>query len=61
MKTIKDYTDEQLRHGIIRCEARIAGIMEYGYMRNETFTREALKQYKDELSKRGQNQLEFNE
>lgn len=28
-------------------------------MKNETFTREALKQYKDELSKRGQNQLEF--
>lgn len=59
METLKDYTDEQLRHGIIRCEARISGIMEYGYMRNEAFTREALKQYKDELSKRGQNILEF--
>lgn len=61
METIKDYSDEQLRYGIARCEARIAGVMEYGYMRNETFTRGALKQYKDELSKRGQNQLEFNE
>ena len=61
MKTIKDYTDDQLRYGIVRCEARIAGVMEYGYMRNATVPREALKQYKDELSKRGQNQLEFNE
>ena len=61
MKNLKNYTDEQIRHGIIRCEARIAGVMEYGYMRNETFTREALKQYKDELLKRSQNQLEFNE
>lgn len=59
MKTLNDYTDEQLRHGIARCEARISGIMEYGYMKNETFTREAMKQYKDELSKRLQNQLEF--
>ena len=58
---IRDMTIQDLNEGIARCEARIAGVMEYGYMRNETFTREALKQYKDELSKRGQNVLEFNE
>jgi len=59
MKTIKDYTDEQLRHGIIRCEARLSGILPFGLMRNETRVKEALKEYKNELSKRGQNQLEF--
>jgi len=30
MKTIKDYTDEELRHGIIRCKARLAGVMPKG-------------------------------
>lgn len=59
MKTIKDYTDEQIRHGIARCEARISGILPFGLMKNETFTREALKEYRDELKNRGQNQLEF--
>lgn len=59
MKTIKDYIDDQLRCGIARCEARLSGILSLGLMRTETRVKEALRQYKDELQKRGQNELEF--
>lgn len=59
MKTIKDYTDEQLRHGIIRCEARLSGILPLGLMRTETRVREALRQYREELETRGVKELEF--
>lgn len=58
MKTLKDYTDEELQHGIARCEDRLSGVLEMGLITPE-LTKQALKQYKDELSKRGQNQLEF--
>jgi hypothetical protein len=60
MKTIENYSDERIRYGIERCKARLAGIMPFGYMRNEAFTREAMKMYKQELVRRGQKQLEFN-
>lgn len=59
MKTIKNYTDDELRHGIERCKARLSGILPFGLMRDEKVVREALKQYRDELSKRGQNEIEF--
>lgn len=59
MKTINDYTDEQLRYGIARCEARLSGILSLGLMRTETRVKEALKQYRDELQNRGQNELDF--
>nr|DAJ08484.1 MAG TPA: hypothetical protein [Caudoviricetes sp.] len=59
MKTIKDYTNEQLRYGIARCKARLTGILPFGLMRNETMVKEALKEYRNELQKRGQNELDF--
>ncbi|MDR1089912.1 MAG: hypothetical protein LBL79_02455 [Prevotella sp.] len=59
MRTIKTYSDEKIRHGIARCEARLSGILPYGLMRNETMVKEALRQYKKELVRRYQNQLEF--
>lgn len=60
MKTLKDYSNEELQFGIERCKARLSGVMEMGRM-TPVLVKQALKQYKDELSKRGQNQLEFNE
>ncbi len=59
METINTYSDDKIRHGIERCKARIAGILPYGLMKNETFTREALKEYEQELERRGQKQLDF--
>ncbi|NDV93497.1 hypothetical protein D0T84_01015 [Dysgonomonas sp. 521] len=59
MKTIKDYSNEQLQHGVARCEDRLHGVLPLGLMRTETRVKEALMQYKDELERRGQNQLEF--
>lgn len=57
---LKKMTIQDLRNGIWRCNHRLA-FGEYGLMRTEARVREALNQYKDELSKRGQNQLEFKE
>jgi hypothetical protein len=59
MKPIESYSDDKIRYGIERCKARLAGILPYGLMRNETFTREALKIYEHELERRGQKQLDF--
>lgn len=59
MKTIKNYTDEQIRNGIARCEARLSGILPLGLMRTEVRVREALSEYKKELEIRAQNQFEF--
>lgn len=58
MKTIKDYTDEELRHGITRCEARLDGTMPKGIMSIERI-KEALKSYRNELEIRGIKELEF--
>lgn len=58
MKTIKDYSDEELRYGIARCEARLSGAMGMGYMTLER-VRKALRDYKKELSKRQQSVIEF--
>ncbi|MFV0536786.1 MAG: hypothetical protein ACK5M3_05355 [Dysgonomonas sp.] len=59
MKTIETYSDDKIRYGIERCRARLSGILPYGLMKNETFTREALKEYEQELERRGQKQLDF--
>lgn len=58
MKTLKDYSDEQLRHGIDRCEARLSGVMPMGYL-TDKIIREALVQYRGELHRRGQTEIEF--
>lgn len=60
MKTIQQYTDEELRHGIIRCEARLSGIMPLGLLSIKR-TRDALKSYKNELCRRGIKELDFSE
>lgn len=59
MKTINDYTDEQLRYGIARCEARLSGILSLGLMRTEYRVREAMREYQTELDKRKQTELDF--
>ncbi|QIK58833.1 hypothetical protein G7050_02840 [Dysgonomonas sp. HDW5A] len=50
---------QQLKHGVIRCEARLSGVLQFGLMKNETFTREALREYQNELDKRKQTELDF--
>lgn len=56
MKTIKDLKDEEIRQGIIRCEYRLA-FHDYGLLKTEKRTREALSEYRTEFQRRGQ--LEF--
>lgn len=58
MKTIQNYTDEEIRHGIIRCEARLSGVMPLGLLSIKR-TREALISYKNELVRRGIRELDF--
>lgn len=50
---------QQLRYGVIRCEARLSGVLPIGLMRTETRVKEALKEYKQELIARGQNEFDF--
>lgn len=56
---LKKMSLQQLRYGIIRCEARLSGVLPFGYMKNETFTKEAMREYKEELQRRNQTQLDF--
>lgn len=56
---LKYMTDEQLRYGIERCRARLSGVMPVGLMKTTDRIRTALKQYRDELTSRGQNEIEF--
>ncbi|WP_252639682.1 MULTISPECIES: hypothetical protein [Dysgonomonas] len=56
---LKEMSQQQLKSGIIRCEARLCGILPFGLMKNETFTREAMREYQTELDKRKQTELDF--
>lgn len=56
---LKRMSLQQLKSGIIRCEARLSGVLQFGLMRTETRVKEALKEYKQELIARGQNELDF--
>lgn len=51
-KNIRYMTSEQLRYGIDRCHARLAGIMPMGCMTEEK-CRKAMQEYRDELFRRG--------
>ena len=53
MKTIDRLSTEDIRHGIARCNARLSGIMNMGYMTKER-CHKAIEDYKKELFKRGQ-------
>ncbi|MFV0331675.1 MAG: hypothetical protein ACK5KL_17955 [Dysgonomonas sp.] len=50
---------QQLKHGIIRCEARLSGILPIGLMRTEHRVREAMREYQTELDNRKQKELDF--
>jgi hypothetical protein len=54
MNKIRDCPDEELKYGIARCKARLAGIMPMGILDRET-VEGALRQYRDELRRRGIN------
>ena len=56
---LKGMSLQQLKYGIIRCEARLFGITPLGYMRTEARVKEALSEYRNELSKRKQTELDF--
>lgn len=56
---LKKMSLQQLRSGIIRCEARLSGILPFGLMRTETRVREAMREYQTELDKRKQTELDF--
>jgi hypothetical protein len=54
MNKIRDCPTEEIRNGIARCKARLAGIMPMGIL-DRDIVKEALKQYRDELRRRGIN------
>ena len=56
---LKKMSQQQLKHGIIRCEARLSGILPFGCMRTEHRVREAMRDYQTELDKRKQTELDF--
>ena len=56
---LKKMSLQQLRSGIIRCEARLSGILPIGLMRTEHRVREAMRDYQTELDKRKQTELDF--
>lgn len=56
---LKKMSLQQLKHGIIRCEARLSGILPFGLMRTEHRVREAMREYQAELDKRKQTELDF--
>ena len=58
MKLIKQLSNNELRYGIERCKARLAGIMPMGIMTIEA-TKKALTEYMNELLSRGNMELEF--
>lgn len=53
-----EMTEEQLRFAILRCNARLSGIMPMGYM-SDAMVRDAMNHYREELQRRGQIELEF--
>lgn len=56
---LKKMSLQQLKHGIIRCEARLSGILPIGLMRTEHRVREAMREYQTELDNRKQKELDF--
>lgn len=52
MPNIKEMSNTEIKYGIMRCNARLAGVMPMGIMTTE-MTKKALKEYTSELSKRG--------
>lgn len=56
---LKEMSPQQLKSGIIRCEARLSGILPIGLMRTEHRVREAMRDYQTELDKRKQTELYF--
>lgn len=52
-------TTQQIKHGIIRCLSRQSGVMPKGLMTDKMIN-DALVQYRLELEKRGQTELELN-
>lgn len=57
---LKNLSIEQLQQGVRRCEDRLAW-NSFGIMRTEAKVRAALREYREELQQRGQNELEFKE
>ena len=57
---LKKLSIEQLQQGVRRCEDRLAW-NSFGIMRTEAKVRAALREYREELQQRGQNELEFKE
>lgn len=49
---IKNMTNQDIKYGIDRCNARLAGIMPMGYMNKDRCIK-ALEQYRKELLNRG--------
>lgn len=58
--SIKQLSNEELRYGIDRTKARLAGIMPMGILSTER-AKSALKQYRAELRRRGEMELEFSD
>lgn len=56
---LKEMSPQQLKSGIIRCEARLSGILPIGLMRTEHRVREAMSEYRKELDNRKQKELDF--
>lgn len=56
---LKRMSLQQLKYGVIRCKARLSGVLPFGLMKNETFTSEALREYQNEIDKRKQTELDF--
>jgi hypothetical protein len=54
MNRIRYFPDKEPEYGIARCRARLAGIMPMGILDRNT-VEEALRQYRDELRRRGIN------
>lgn len=55
---LKNLSIEQLQQGVRRCEDRLAW-NSFGIMRTEAKVRAALREYREELQQRGQNEIEF--
>lgn len=60
MNKIRDIPTEELKYGIVRCIARLSGIMPMGILSVDR-VKKALKQYRCELVRRGIKELEFEE
>lgn len=55
---LSEMSIKELKAGIYRCRSRLDGSMPIGYM-TESMVKVAINQYRTELLKRGQNELEF--